>query len=117
MTVRQLKSAAQHQEQPNPEWTCAERAFFYAMRDLYAKFKTGSLSKEEGERLTSIAEKQFKKDEADFLEAKKIIANNAEMWKRIEFASHRYIQERTVENANAFVEAVYGVKLKTEETA
>ena len=43
---------------------------------------------------------------------KNIVRRQADMWNRIEVAGSRYGTERTIENADAFFEAVYDVKLK-----
>ena len=40
------------------------------------------------------------------------MAYHARLWKEIEAAGGRYWEERTLENADAFVEAVYGVRVK-----
>ena len=44
-----------------------------------------------------------------------IVRRQAEMWNRIEVAGSRYGPERTIENADAFFEAVYDVKLKSTD--
>lgn len=105
---------------PEEEMTCPERALFYTMKDIYEQFRLGKLSKETGESLKNKTLRQFDLDQGAVQSAMKILRDNAELWKRIELAGNHYRLDRTLENADAFIEAVYRVRgkqlgLKEEE--
>ena len=82
--------------------------------DLYAVYRAGRLSKDAAARekaalLRELTRAREREELRDRIERK-----TAAMWKAIEAAGNRYGIERTLENADAFVEAVYGARLKEE---
>lgn len=106
------KAAAQGQL-PDASWTCPERCFYYTMKDMYNRFRNKEITKEDGEKLRSAAERQLVIDTQDYEFSQKVLRHNAEMWKNIQLASLTYNQEKTVENADAFVRAVYSMQPST----
>ena len=100
---------------PEQEMTCPERALFFTLKDIYESFKKGVLSKDRGETLKNQALRQYDIDKGAFDSALKILRDNASLWKQIEMAANHYRLDRTLENADIFIEAVYGVKLKQKE--
>ena len=90
--------------------SCPERCFFYAMKELYQAFRENKITKEQGEEMRQAAEKQFNADCAEYAAAKKILLHHSKMWKGIEQAGSAYRNNRTIENADAFIGAVYGMK-------
>lgn len=102
---------------PDQEMTCPERALFYTLKDIYEDFRKGVLSKERGETLKNRALRQFDLDKGAFDSAFRILRDNAELWKSIELEGNHYRLERTLENADAFVEAVYKVRMKQTKRA
>lgn len=99
---------------PDDAMTCPERALYYALRDIYSDYKRGIITKAKGEELKLKAMRQFEFDNQSISSAIKILKSHAEFWKSIEMASSRYRLERTLENADAFLEAVYKVPIKAE---
>lgn len=95
--------------------TCPERALYYALKDVYDNYRKGILNKAQGEAQKNKAIRQFDLDTGAFTSAMKILRDNAELWRRIELAGNRYRLERTLDNADAFIEAVYSVKVKQME--
>ena len=114
MTKEQISKYAFIDELPDKEMTCPERCLWYALRDVYRRFQAGDLKKEQCVREKNRAIKQFELDRNTLNQAKKIIDHNAAMWAEIELAGSLYTMDRTLENADAFVTAVYGVKQKRE---
>ena len=100
---------------PAEELLCPERALFYSLKDIYDNYRKGLISKAQGESQKNKALRQFDLDMGSYTSAMKILRDNAEMWKRIELAGNHYRLDRTLENADAFIEAVYNTKLKTAE--
>ena len=102
---------------PEEEMTCPERALFYTMKDIYEQFRLGKLSKETGESLKNKTLRQFEIDKGAIESAMRILRENSELWKRVEIAANNYRLERTLEHADAFIEAVYNVRIKPKEGA
>jgi len=100
---------------PEEEMTCPERALFYTMKDIYEQFRLGKLSKETGESLKNKTLRQFEIDKGAIESAMRILRENSELWKRVEIAANNYRLERTLEHADAFIEAVYNVRIKPKE--
>lgn len=88
----------------------AEQLLFQKFRYLYAAAALGKISREQGKREKFYILEQFKHDVAD---ERRWLATT-KMWSKIDWAGIRYRRDRTIENANRFVEAVYGCKLKEE---
>ncbi len=86
----------------------AEQLLFLQFRYLYRYARLVEMPREQGQREKAMLLKEFQKRSAHV----KHMEKTAAMWKEIEAAGNRYGIERTLENADAFVKAVYGVKLK-----
>lgn len=95
--------------------TCPERALFYALKEIYSDYRQGAISKSKGVDLKNRAMRQFDLDKGAFDSAMRILRENADLWKRAEMAANTYRLERTLDNADAFIEAVYNVKIKPKE--
>lgn len=96
---------------PMPEGlTMTEQATYQGMRYLYAVYRAGRLTKEAAarEKAAMLRELNRSREREDLRE--RLEKKTAAMWKAVEAAGNRYGTERTLENADAFVEAVYGVR-------
>lgn len=93
-----------------------ERCLYYALAELYRKHSAGELSTDECKLFKHIATKQYQQDRSLLVSYQKQVINHAKMWQRIEHASSVYANSghRTPE-ADAFMEAVYGCKLKEQK--
>ena len=85
----------------------AEQILFLGLRRLYAYAKISGMSPEEGRQEKSSLLKEFGKRNLQLARAER----TDRMWKEIEAASTRFAKERTLESAEAFFRAVYGVGL------
>lgn len=115
MTKEDISKYAYMNELPDASLSCPERCLWYALRDVYRRFQSGDLTK-----VQSIAEKtkairQFELDCKVLHLADRIVTRNAAMWAEIELAGSMYRLDRTLENADAFINAVYNVKMKHPE--
>lgn len=99
---------------PVEAMTCPERALWYALRDIYSSYKRGVITKVKGEELKRKAMRQFNLDNQATSNAIKILKEHANFWKSIEQAASQYRLERNLDNADAFLEAVYKVPIKAE---
>ena len=114
MTTDEISKYAYMGEMPDKEMSCPERCLWYALRDVYRRFQSGDIKKEQSIQEKSKAIRQFELDCGVLDSAKRIVSHNAAMWSEIELAGSLYGMDRTLENADAFVAAVYGGKLKRE---
>lgn len=112
MTVEQIAKLATQNIVPTDTLLLSEVALFYRLRDLYTKFAQGSISKESAaaEKKKIIA--QYNRDRQTEETAERYIAHHAKLWRNIEYAATAYHHNKTIENADKFVEAVYGVPMK-----
>ena len=70
---------------------------------------------DQGEKEKRMAVKQYELDNGALIGAEKILQRNANMWAEIELAASAYMMDRTIENADRFIDAVYGVKHKNAQ--
>lgn len=91
-----------------------EQSAFQALRHLYSMYHRKAISREDAAREKKLIRFQYDRAKADFETNRKNILDNARMWKEIEEAANRFGKDRTLENAEAFVQAVYGCGLKSE---
>lgn len=98
---------------PDADCPLPERVLWWTLRDIYARFKAGQISKEAGEQLKQKAMQNYARDKTQYDTLHQVEQNNAKMWSRIENAARVYAtsDSRTPE-ADAFYQAVYGCKLK-----
>ena len=104
--------------QSNRTTSCAQlgrAGLVSALSDIYRRFRSGEISPSEGERQFHAAVGAFQTNNENLKLSDRIIQNHAELWKRIESAASNYVLSgnRTPE-ADMFMEAVYGCKLKKE---
>ena len=92
--------------EPMPDGLCmSEQKAFLALRFLYAEFDRGVIDKEqaalEKRKLLAQMEHELKID--------KLNERIAQLWKRIEQPAREYVFDSTIENADKFYAAVYGL--------
>lgn len=85
-----------------------ERVLWYSLREIYRNYKDAVITKAEGESQVEDAMKQYRIDSTVLALQKMQIAHHAQMWKEIEIAGSTYRLDKSIEHADAFVEAVYG---------
>ena len=115
MTREEISKYAFMNDLPDKPMTCPERCLWYALRDVYRRFSAGDITKEKGDAEKNRALRQFDQDKSKLDLAEKIIQRDASMWMEIELSASMYNLDRTLDNADAFVAAVYGVKAKNRE--
>ena len=109
MKIEEISRYALSGDLPDKYMTCPERCLFYSLRDLYALHKEKRITKAEGENRKEKLLKQYEKDCEELNYSKMFLQYQGKFWKGIENAAMRYRKNPTVENADAFIEAVYGV--------
>ena len=112
-TVQQIKLAAYNQIDAPQNMNMAEQLLFWKLFDVYRRFRSGDISKSEGERQFRDLSREFEQNAGKLDMAERIIQNHAMLWKGIETAASDYcLSGNRTKEADAFVEAVYGVQLK-----
>ena len=114
MTVDEIAKLAAQNIVPSEKLSLAETLLWYRLRDLYRNFAQGSISKENAAVEKQKIVKQYNADSALFGFYDSYVSKSAQMWRNIEVAATAYRTNKTIENADKFVEAVYGVKMKEE---
>ena len=86
-----------------------DKWLFYALKELYSNYRQKLISKAEGERTKKEILRQYEEEKEKATRATKYADKAAKMWREIEAAGSAYRKEPTIEHADAFLEAVYGV--------
>lgn len=112
MTIDEIAKLAAQNTVPSKKLPLSETLLWYRLRDLYSKFSAGSINKENATAEKQKIVKQYNRDKNTEETAERYIAYHAELWRNIECASMAYKENKTIESADKFVEAVYGVQMK-----
>ena len=109
-------SAFNLEPEPAESWKAPEIVLWYAFRELYRDYREGKIKEDKAKIIKSEIVKRYHVQKTEYETMQNIVRRQADMWNRIEIAGSRYGTERTIENADAFFEAVYDVKLKETKT-
>lgn len=82
----------------------AERRYFLQVRSIYAAAKMGLINAQRGSEEKRAAKQDYENERDDF----DFLMFNGKRWQEIEEAGRRYRKNKTIENADAFMDAVYG---------
>lgn len=94
------------------KWTLADRLLWCEYRELYRKYERGAIRKEDAEKERNRIVRQYDANVAEQEMNDRVYDAQAKLWKRIEAAACAYRKDRTLENADAFIDAVYNVQFK-----
>ena len=92
--------------------TNAQTMLFLEFRALYQFAAQTHMGAEQGRREKNRILAAFRAQEGKEREFKTLWENHAALWKRIEAAAMSYREGRSLQTADAFVEAVYGCRMK-----
>lgn len=104
MTLEELDRCAYVGEGPEG-LNRAEHRYYLEMSHTYALLKLGQIDAEYGKRLKLQAREHYSAELADV----RLSEHTAKMWAQIEATGSAYRKDKTIENADAFMSAVYGV--------
>lgn len=109
----EVKTAAYNGEFPDGHLPLPDRIFWWAMRDMYARFKAGKITAEQGEEEKNRAMQQYRQDVTQYNGMVGVVHRIATFWKEIEATASEYAKSpnRTAE-ADKFYNAVYGAMSK-----
>ena len=116
MTLDEIQVAAyDFQRLPDPDLPAAECLLWYMLRDIYDRYQNNIITKTEGESEKQKALQRYHENKAKAETAESFLRFNAKMWQLTEQARSNYRLNRTLENADALVEAWDGAKAKRNE--
>ena len=102
MTIDELSRLAYSGTPPDgasqPEWL-----LYYRLKEIYASVRSGGMSKADGAKAKQDAVSSYETD-------KTLHDASVKLWARIEQSGTRYAKDKTIDNADAFYAAVYGVR-------
>lgn len=115
MTTEEISKFARTGSLPREsQLTCPERCLYFTLVNLYAEYKERKITAEQGEKEKKAAIMQYQRDTADYLRHRNLIQHYSRLWRNIELAASAYSKEPSIEHADAFLEAVYGVERSTQ---
>ena len=82
------------------------------LKNLYNQFREKKITAEQGDKEKKAALMQFQRDIFEYQRDKELIQHHASLWREIELTGSAYRKEPSIEHADAFLAAVYGVKQK-----
>lgn len=108
-TLSQVKMAAYNGEFPDEHATMPDRIFWWAMLDMYQRFRAGQITKAQGEEEKNRAMQQYRQDMTQYNDMIGVVHHIATFWKQIEATASEYAKcpNRTAE-ADKLYNAVYG---------
>jgi hypothetical protein len=112
MTAEEISKLAGSGKRPSSEMDWVEKCLYWELRDTYARFKSGEITRSEGENLKREIVKRFEEESRELVFLKRLAKRNSEMWKEIEAATSLYNKEPSIENADAVIKALYRVGRK-----
>ena len=112
--TEQIRVAAYKNEhlRDDDQWTTSDRLLWYEYRELYQRFRGGLIDQKQAEAEKNRIMQRYETEVAVQEMSGRVFQAQSDLWKRIEPAADRYRLNRTVENADAFIEAVYSVRSK-----
>lgn len=115
MTLEEIQVAAyEFNRIPDPDLPPADCLLWYMLRDIYDRYRNNIISQAEGEAEKQKAMQMYRKNKADTEAAQAFLRYNARMWQLTEEARSNYRLDRTLENADALIEAWDGAKARKE---
>ena len=115
MTFDDISKLAAKNERPESGMTYIDYLAWYILRDIYRDFRSGLIDRERGEERKREALTIWESESQNVEQCREQIFRVAELWKRIESASSAYQLDRTLENADKLIYAIYRVMPMKQE--
>ena len=110
ITEHEISKLAAQSRKP-PDMTPPEELLWYWLRDIYAGYRNKQIDSDTGAERKTEAIRRYNQLVTERDMAERIVSSHAALWKGIKNAANLYHAERTLENADGFVAAVYGLKV------
>lgn len=115
MTLQDLKLAAYNGITPPEPLSCPERAFFLQAKEIYAQYHDKRITQTESAEAMGQAIQDYKRDIVERQNGIDALYRIANLYKQIELAATAYAKNRTLENADKLLEAIYGVTMRKDK--
>lgn len=110
MTTEQIAKCALVGSLPeDAELDIIDEWLYYKLAEIYKKFQAGRIGQEEGQARKRTVLDRYDKARTDTAFKDRLIRHQSVMWREIESAGTAYSKDPTIENADKFLKAVYGV--------
>lgn len=115
MTLQDLKLAAYNGITPPEPLSCPERAFFLQAKEIYAQYHDKRITQAESAEAMRQAIQDYNRDMTERQNGIDALQRIADLYKQIELAATAYAKDRTLENADKLLEAIYGVTMRKDK--
>lgn len=115
MTLQDLKLAAYNGITPPEPLSCPERAFFLQAKEIYVRYHDKRITQSESAEAMRQAIQDYKRDMQERQNGIDALYRIANLYKQIELAATAYAKNRTLENADKLLEAIYGVTMRKDK--
>ena len=112
MTADEIEDLAFEGRELPEELTGSEALLFLMFRNLYDFARRTEMDREQGKREKGRILAKYRHYQAVEIELDKLHKHYANYWKRIESAAAEYTHSPSIETADKFFQAVYGVPRK-----
>lgn len=102
MTIDDISKYAYADTMPDTVLTVPELLLWYQLRDVYELVKSGKWTVSAGQNAKETCVQSFETH-------RKLYEWHDKLWQRIEYAAKNYTSNPSIETADAFYKAVYGV--------
>lgn len=115
MTLQDLKIAAYNGITPSEPLCCPERAFFLQAKEIYAQYHNKRITQSESSEAMRQAIQDYKRDMQERQNGIDALHRIADLYKEVELVATAYAKDRTLENADKLLEAIYDVTMRKDK--
>lgn len=113
LTADEIAALASRSERPDKQMCCADWLLWYVLRDIYADYRSGKAGKDVcASRKQDALDIWYREHERN-AQNSALVDRVVQLWKRVEEAADQYRLDRTLQNADLMLIAMYGVGVKT----
>ena len=109
LTAEQICKFAKRDEQPTSGMCYIDWLLWYMVRDIYNEHGAGLISAEQGAKRKQSAVRIWEREWECHQRNAAITNRAAELWKSVEEAATAYRKNRTIQNADLLMVAIYGI--------
>lgn len=114
LTADEIAALASRAERPDKQMSCADWLLWYVLRDIYADYRIGKANKDVCASRKRDALDVWEREHEREARNSALVDRVVELWKRVEEAADMYRKDRTLENADLVMIAIYGTALAME---
>ena len=108
--------AAMHNEPMPDGLDLSDQLCYQALAILYARYHSGKITREQGEKEARMIRRKREENIKSNEFGEKCREHSMKLWKDIEQSANAYQRDRTLENADRLIAAIYGVGFPRKES-